>query len=131
MDEFEGGGSIQQTPNSHEFKQFGASSTGDAVFDASQYAFFGNNVSEEVELGGLEDEEDDFPPVGYDHEEFLLDQDEGEALGSLAEMDDLASTFSKLNKVVSSEPRSAGIIGDRGSREISQSCMFSNGKVES
>lgn len=27
-------------------------------FDASQYAFFGNNVMEEVELGGLEDDND-------------------------------------------------------------------------
>ena len=26
-------------------------------FNASQYAFFGNNVMEEVELGGLEDDD--------------------------------------------------------------------------
>ena len=30
---------------------------GDTKFDASQYAFFGNNVLEEVELGGLDEEE--------------------------------------------------------------------------
>jgi len=30
----------------------------DTRFDASQYAFFGNNVLEEVELGGLEDDND-------------------------------------------------------------------------
>jgi DNA topoisomerase 2-associated protein PAT1 len=28
----------------------------DTRFDASQYAFFGNNVLEEVELGGLEED---------------------------------------------------------------------------
>ena len=48
----------------------------DAVFDASQYAFFGNQVSEEIELGGLEDEEYDFLPVEYNGEEFLLDREE-------------------------------------------------------
>ncbi|KAF2605410.1 hypothetical protein F2Q70_00026802 [Brassica cretica] len=36
---------------------------GSSVFDASHYAFFGNHVVEEVELGGLEDEED-FPLAG-------------------------------------------------------------------
>lgn len=30
---------------------------GDEFFDASQYAFFGGNVSEEVELGGLDEED--------------------------------------------------------------------------
>lgn len=34
------------------------SSHADSRFDASQYAFFGNNVVEEVELGGLEDDND-------------------------------------------------------------------------
>jgi hypothetical protein len=33
-----------------------SSRAGDTRFDASQYAFFGNNVLEEVELGGLEDD---------------------------------------------------------------------------
>lgn len=41
---------------------------GGAVFDASQYAFFGNDVVEEVELGGLEDEEDDVAPAGFEEE---------------------------------------------------------------
>lgn len=45
-----------------------------AVFDASQYAFFGKDVVEEVELGGLEDE--DLPVAGFDEEEFLLDREE-------------------------------------------------------
>lgn len=33
---------------------FGADS---GVFNASQYAFFGRDIAEEIELGGLEDEE--------------------------------------------------------------------------
>lgn len=47
-----------------------------SVFDASQYAFFGKDVVEEVELGGLEDEEQDLPVAGFDEEEFLLDREE-------------------------------------------------------
>lgn len=51
---------------------------GGAVFDASQYAFFGKDVGEEIELGGLEDEEDDLPAAGLDEEEFLFDREEVE-----------------------------------------------------
>lgn len=47
-----------------------------AVFDASQYAFFGKDVVEEVELGGLEDEELSLPAVGTDEEEFLYNREE-------------------------------------------------------
>ncbi|TYJ48104.1 hypothetical protein E1A91_A01G036500v1 [Gossypium mustelinum] len=62
---------------SKNLKRFGDTSTGDAVFDASQYAFFGKDVLEEVELGGLDDEEEDIPAVGLeDEEEFLFDRDE-------------------------------------------------------
>ena len=50
--------------------------TGDAVFDAAQYSFFGNDSVEEVELGGLEDEEDEFPPVGFDDEQNQLERKE-------------------------------------------------------
>lgn len=46
-----------------------------AVFDASQYAFFGNEVLEEVELGGLEDEED-IPAAKFEDDECLLEQEE-------------------------------------------------------
>ncbi|GAA0139925.1 hypothetical protein LIER_44047 [Lithospermum erythrorhizon] len=67
--------------------QFGANSSGDAKFDASQYAFFSNDAVEEVVLGGLDDEED-LPSVGF--------QDEVEAAGSLSEIDDFANTFSKV-----------------------------------
>ncbi|TYG88799.1 hypothetical protein ES288_A12G049900v1 [Gossypium darwinii] len=50
--------------------------TGGAVFDASQYAFFGNDVLEEVELGGLDDEDEDLPAAGLDEEELLFDEEE-------------------------------------------------------
>lgn len=53
---------------------------GDAVFDASQYAFFGKDSVEEVELGGL-DEED--APVGFDEEEFLYDREQVKPFSSL------------------------------------------------
>lgn len=43
------------------------------MFDASQYAFFGNDVVEEVELGGLEDEEDELPVI---EEDFVFDKEE-------------------------------------------------------
>ena len=49
---------------------------GSTLFDASQYAFFGKDVLEEVELGGLEDEEDVLPAVGIEEEEFLYDREE-------------------------------------------------------
>ncbi|CAI9088053.1 OLC1v1022285C1 [Oldenlandia corymbosa var. corymbosa] len=116
--EFEGGGGIKSPSNPQDLAQFGSNPAGSEVFDASQYAFFGNDVVEEVELGGLEDEDDVIPPVGLGDEEYPLDRDEADILGSYGEIDDLASTFSKLNKVVSG-PGDAGYIQDKGSRENS------------
>ncbi|XP_042519808.1 protein PAT1 homolog 2-like isoform X1 [Macadamia integrifolia] len=114
MDGFDDGGGIQDDPASKSFKGLAETSSGNALFDASQYAFFGKDVLEEVELGGLEDE-DDIRFGGIDDEEYhLSDREEAEGLGSLSDIDDLASTFSKLNKVVN-DPRNAGVIGDRGS----------------
>ena len=79
MDGFEGGGG-----SSRSFMEFGDDRPAEEKFDASQYAFFGNDVVEEVELGGLEDEEDDsLPPVGFDDEEYQLGREEGGAFGSL------------------------------------------------
>jgi len=46
-----------------------------AVFDASQYAFFGKDHVEEVELGGLEDGEE-LPAADFEEEEFLFDRQE-------------------------------------------------------
>ncbi|CAA6668550.1 unnamed protein product [Spirodela intermedia] len=90
----------------------------DTRFDASQYAFFGKDAVEEVELGGLEDDEDeDVVFLGADdinnRYSSLGDRDEGEELGSLSSLDDLTNTLSKLNKDVN-ELRSVGVIGERG-----------------
>ncbi|PPD73849.1 hypothetical protein GOBAR_DD29227 [Gossypium barbadense] len=67
-----------------DLKQFGDTDKEGAVFDASQYAFFGNNVLEEVELGGLDDEDEDLPAAGLDEEEFLFDQEEVNILVSFS-----------------------------------------------
>ncbi|XP_057948761.1 protein PAT1 homolog isoform X2 [Malania oleifera] len=122
MDGFDGGSCIQESPSTkpHDLKQFAENST---VFDASQYAFFGKDVVEEVELGGLEEEEDNFPAVEFDDGDFMLDREEGEVLDTFSDIDDLANTFIKLNKVVN-EPRSAGVIRDWGSRESSSAAEW-------
>uniref|UniRef100_A0A2P2M3E9 Protein PAT1 homolog 1-like n=2 Tax=Rhizophora mucronata TaxID=61149 RepID=A0A2P2M3E9_RHIMU len=74
---------------------------------------------EEMELGGLEDEVEKpvFGPV--DDEYHLFEKDEGVGLGSSSDVDDLASTFAKLNRVVTG-PRNPGVIGDRGSGSFSR-----------
>ncbi|XP_062009160.1 protein PAT1 homolog 2-like [Rosa rugosa] len=97
-----------------------SSSENNALFDASQYEFFGQNVAEEVELGGLDDENDRKSVFGsVDNEYHLFEKDEGLGLGSLSDVDDLATTFAKLNKVVTG-PRHPGVIGDRGSGSFSR-----------
>ncbi|XP_021828252.1 protein PAT1 homolog 1 [Prunus avium] len=109
--------------NGADFRDFLESSSGSSdnkLFDASQYEFFGQKLVEEVELGGLEDEEDRKPLFGpVDNEYHLFEKDEGLGLGSLSDVDDLASTFAKLNKVVTG-PRHPGVIGDRGSGSFSR-----------
>ncbi|GLU18011.1 hypothetical protein SLE2022_343340 [Rubroshorea leprosula] len=123
MDGFEIGGRIQDTPRTEDLNHFGDTSAVGAVFDASQYAFFGKNVLEEVELGGLEDEEVEIPAVEFDEEEFFFEREEGEISRSQSDIDDLASSFSKLNNAVSG-PRSVGTFGDRGSRESSSAAEW-------
>ncbi|KAJ0631452.1 hypothetical protein HanLR1_Chr17g0654121 [Helianthus annuus] len=97
----------------------------DKLFDASQYAFFGQDVLEKADFGCLEvEEEEDKPLNGVGDDEYrLFDRDEaGDVLltfeesgvGSLSELDDLSTIFSKLNRTVSG-PRHPGVIGDRGS----------------
>ncbi|KAG8070543.1 hypothetical protein GUJ93_ZPchr0006g43302 [Zizania palustris] len=96
-----------------------SASTGDTKFDASQYAFFGNNVVEEVELGGLEDDDgvdtafvvsgDEEYPSAYGRDMF---QDEGG--GSFTDVDDLAGAFSKLTRSIN-EPTQSGIVSHGGS----------------
>jgi len=46
-----------------------------AVFDASQYAFFGKEAVQEVELGGLEDD-GCLPIVESNEEEFFFNREE-------------------------------------------------------
>ncbi|GAB2276535.1 hypothetical protein Dimus_011254 [Dionaea muscipula] len=74
MDGFEEGSTIRDAIGLQGSVQFGHESSEGAVFDASQYAFFGNDAVEEVELGGLEDEEEDIPTAGL--EEYPFDQEE-------------------------------------------------------
>ncbi|KAL3633820.1 hypothetical protein CASFOL_022582 [Castilleja foliolosa] len=117
--------------NGKDFNGFidpSSSSVSDSVlFDASQYTFFGKGKVDDVELGGLEDEGDVVPGIGgrfngedeLNNEYHLFDKDEGSGLGSLSDMDDLATTFAKINKVVSG-PRHPGVIGDRGSGSFSR-----------
>ncbi|KAM1120720.1 hypothetical protein ACFX19_002527 [Malus domestica] len=72
------------------------SSSENKLFDASQYEFFGRNLVDEVELGGLDDQEDKKPLSGpIDNEYHLFEKEEGLGLGSLSDVDDLASTFAK------------------------------------
>lgn len=55
---------------------------GNTLFDASQYEFFGQNVGEEVELGGLEDDRDGSPVFGsVDDEYHLFDKGEVRFVG--------------------------------------------------
>ncbi|KAK7324375.1 hypothetical protein VNO77_27910 [Canavalia gladiata] len=120
MDGFGDGGDVGGASNTKNLRQLGNVPSEGAVFDASQYAFFGKDVVQEVELGGLEDE-DYLPTVESNEEEFFLNRDEAEDVRSLSDIDDLTTTFLKLNKYVSG-PRSAGVIGERGgSRESSTS----------
>ncbi|KAL3618834.1 hypothetical protein CASFOL_037357 [Castilleja foliolosa] len=71
----------------------------------------GNNVPV---IGGRFNGEDEL-----NNEYHLFDKDEGSGLGSLSDIDDLATTFAKINKVVSG-PRHPGVIGDRGSGSFSR-----------
>ncbi|KAI4989334.1 hypothetical protein ZWY2020_036651 [Hordeum vulgare] len=92
---------------------------GDTKFDASQYAFFGNNVLEEVELGGLDDDDaGDAGFVGPGDEEYTpnygRDMLEDEGVGSFTGVDDLAGAFSKLSRTVN-KPKQSGIVSRGGS----------------
>ncbi|XP_062229550.1 protein PAT1 homolog [Phragmites australis] len=85
----------------------------DTRFDASQYAFFGNNVTEEIELGGLEDDSDrNAAFVGLNDVEHTPSSQENaleaEDIGSFSDVDDLANTFSKLGRYVN-KPKHIGI----------------------
>ncbi|XXG68548.1 hypothetical protein AAC387_Pa06g1608 [Persea americana] len=134
MEGFGSGGGIDGNPNPD--KGFAEGFSGNTLFDASQYAFFGGDVPEEVELGGLEENDDDTALVGFDDEFHISSfeaREEVEGMGSLSDVDDLSTTFSKLNTAVSG-PRNLGNIGDRRSFSMegpssanwSQEADFSN-----
>ncbi|CAN8233739.1 unnamed protein product [Cochlearia groenlandica] len=100
--------------------------TGNSVFDASQYAFFGNDVVEEVELGGLEEEDEIFSFTGLG-DDLSFVKEEVEDSRPLSDVDDLASTFSKLNR----DPevyRNTGPITDRRSRQNSLAPEWARGE---
>lgn len=110
--------------NNQDLNLLGNLTKDGALFDASQYAFFGKDVAEEVELGGLDDVNDYIPSVTFNEEEFFHNEEETDDVRSLSDIDDLTTTFSKLNKIVSG-PKSAGVIGDRVSRENSSASEWS------
>ncbi|CAF1931273.1 hypothetical protein Bca4012_073230 [Brassica carinata] len=99
-----------------------SSDSNSKLFDASQYEFFGQNL-DEMSLGGIDDDEVVAPVLGHtspdDDEYHLFNKGEGAGLGSLSDMDDLATTFAKLNRNVTG-PKHLGVIGDRGSGSFSR-----------
>ncbi|PKA51279.1 hypothetical protein AXF42_Ash010719 [Apostasia shenzhenica] len=128
----EGLGGVSRNPMLDDYlSQFGDGDAEGAFFDASQYSFFHKDILEEVELGGLGNDNDIVNEAGLvgnhrtEDEDYnfssLGDQQGGEILESISDVDDLATTFAKLNRTIS-EPRNAGVIGDKGrsfSRESS------------
>lgn len=90
------------------------------LFDASQYAFFGqDSLDKATDLGCIEVEQEDNALNGLGEDGYrLFDREEAHfqesGVGSLSDMDDLSTIFSKLNRTVSG-PRHPGVIGERGS----------------
>jgi hypothetical protein len=114
----------------------GASSSSPAAagnFDAGQYAFFGKEPLEGLELSCLEDGGGDGNGGGFSGPEDGLYRlssvgEEIDNLSNLSEIDDLASTFAKLNRSISGT-RNPGVIGDRRSiSRGSKSALCSDGK---
>ncbi|KAI4374240.1 hypothetical protein MLD38_012254 [Melastoma candidum] len=102
------------------FKDFSGASSDGPLFDATQYEFFGQNVREGVDLGALDEGEEEVPIFGPGDDEYhLFDKEETGGFGSLSDIDDLATTFAKLNRVVTG-PKHPGVIGDRGSGSFSR-----------
>ncbi|KAJ4758977.1 Topoisomerase II-associated protein PAT1 [Rhynchospora pubera] len=89
------------------------SSSGHAHFDASQYPFFGKDILEEVELGGLEEPENDetaAAPPDYEFHFSTGHKGLADTYASISHIDDLSSTFAKLNRAVSDPVRPGGLI---------------------
>ncbi|KAL9671658.1 hypothetical protein QQ045_009228 [Rhodiola kirilowii] len=110
-------GNHNQDPPPQPHNQLPTHSSGSAVFDASQYAFFGNDVHvDEVELGGLEeDDEDNTPSLGFNDDQYPLEIKEVGLAQSISDVDDLASSLCKLN----SKFNEFGEIGDSVDRVAS------------
>ncbi|CAL4909034.1 unnamed protein product [Urochloa decumbens] len=102
-------------------------------FDAAQYSFFGKAPMEGPELGGfLEDGGADGDGGGFGgHDDgsyqFSSMGEEIDCLSNLSEIDDLASTFAKLNRSISGT-RNPGVIGDR--RSISRESSLTTDWVQ-
>ncbi|GJM93015.1 hypothetical protein PR202_ga09530 [Eleusine coracana subsp. coracana] len=96
-----------------------SSSSATENFDAGQYAFFGKESLEGLDLGCLEDGSGDGNGGGFSGQEEGLYRlssvgEEVDNLSNLSDIDDLASTFAKLNRSISGT-RNPGVIGDRRS----------------
>ncbi|XP_071693092.1 protein PAT1 homolog 1-like [Rutidosis leptorrhynchoides] len=103
-----------QRSGSYNFSNIDTSLSGDELFDASKYAFFGQGNSDKADFGLLEVEVES-PINGHRDDEYrLFDKEDESGVGSLSDLDDLSTIFSKLNRTVSG-PRHPGVIGDRGS----------------
>ncbi|KAL6544610.1 DNA topoisomerase 2-associated protein pat1 [Orobanche minor] len=79
MDRYGSGGSIQISSKLHDLTPFGANPTG-----LRSYEFFGGGMVEEVDVRGLEDEDDDLGSSWFKEIEFQLDKEEGSSASELA-----------------------------------------------
>ncbi|KAK4779117.1 hypothetical protein SAY86_006645 [Trapa natans] len=108
--------------SSKDFMEYSGSSLDNTLFDASQYEFFGQTLAEDIGSGCLENVEEDVSTFGAGDDEYhLFERTESGGLGTLSDIDDLATTFAKINRAVTG-PRNHGVIGDRSgsfSRESS------------
>nr|GEU45478.1 protein PAT1 homolog 1-like [Tanacetum cinerariifolium] len=75
-----------------------SSSSDGKLFDASQYAFFGqDSLDMATDLGCIEVEQQDNPLNGLGEDGYrLFDREEESGVGSLSDMDDLSTIFSKV-----------------------------------
>ncbi|GJM89032.1 hypothetical protein PR202_ga05628 [Eleusine coracana subsp. coracana] len=103
-------------------------------FDASQYSFFGKAPMEVPEMSGLledgggdcgDDSGFGVPDDGGYH--FSSMGEEIDCMSNLSEIDDLASTFAKLNRTITGT-KNPGVIGDR--RSISRESSLTTDWVQ-
>ncbi|KAF8719300.1 hypothetical protein HU200_023999 [Digitaria exilis] len=102
-------------------------------FDAAQYSFFGKAPMEGLELGevledgGINGDGGGFGGHDDGGYQFSSMGEEIDCLSNLSEIDDLASTFAKLNRSISGT-RNPGVIGDR--RSISRESSLTTDWVQ-